>query len=411
MSETTATGSPDQPGEVSVTSYDASHIHVLHGVEAMRKRPGMWIGSTGIRGLHLMVYETVARSVDEVLADHADRVDVTLTADGGVRVADNGCGIPVAVEESTGPSAVETVLTLPDPGKRSGAGSTVSSGISGVGMSVVNALSSRLTVEVRRDGFRWSQEYERGVPVAPPAKHEATTAHGTAITFWADESIFETTRYETATLWQRFQELAFLTEGLTISLTDERTQRTGGGETEQGTVRMVCEGGLRDFVTHLNSPEEGQAHTGIITFEEENQEETISVAVAMQWTTSPQDRVRTFANTHRTYEGGTHEQGFLTALAALITTYARERRLLPEPGGGLSGDDVRAGLTAIVSVNLRDPQFEGSTRTRLANADVHTYVQNVVREHLTDWLDSNPTEAEAAMRRAVGTAIASRNGS
>lgn len=391
----------------AATSYEASHIHVLHGVDAMRKRPGMYIGSTGVRGLHHMVYETVDRSVHEVLAGHADSIDVTVTADGAVRITDNGCGIPVAVDGSTGTSYLESTLTEPyrgtRSGTRSGTGYYVSSGIHGIGMSVVNALSSRLAVEVRREGFRWSQEYERGVPVAPPIRHEATTAHGTTVTFLADADIFETTHYSGSTLWQRFQELAHLIPGLSISFTDERT---GDDEAGQTAVRQVCRGDLRDFVSLLNSQEGERGLAGVIRFKEEDPGRMISVEVATQWNTSAQDRVRSFTNTRPTYEGGTHEQGFLTALAALVDIRAREMRLLPEHGEALSGDDVRAGLTAIVSVMHHDPRFEGATRSRLANADVYTYVEKAVRVHLTDWLDTNPEEADVILRHAVATALA-----
>ncbi|MFD3652153.1 ATP-binding protein [Streptomyces sp. NPDC058620] len=402
----TESGNPDQSADANVTSYEASHIHVLHGVEAVRKRPGMYVGSTGERGLQELVYTAVDFAVDEVLAGHADTVDVTITSDGGgVRVADNGRGIPVAVEASTGKPAVETVLTEVRTGTRpSAAGYPVTGSRSGVELPIVTALSSRLTVEIRRDGFRWSQEYERGVPVAPLTQHEETTEHGTTITFWADPDVFSTTQYTFTLLSRRFQELAFLVEGLTMSLTDERPERTGGpGEAE--AARTLYDGGVRDFMAHLRSGEDDLLHPGVIGFGDENEEKTLSVDIALQWSASSQDRVHSFGNTHSTPEGGTHEQGFLSALATLITTHARTRQLLPECDE-LSADDIREGLTAIISVKHRHPEYEGCTRGRLANPEVRPYVENVVRGHMTTWLDHHPDEADAIVRHAIGAATA-----
>ncbi|MBY8888132.1 DNA topoisomerase (ATP-hydrolyzing) subunit B [Streptomyces sp. PTM05] len=387
-------------------SYDASAITVLEGLDAVRKRPGMYIGSTGERGLHHLVYEVVDNSVDEALAGHADTIGVTILADGGVRVIDNGRGIPVGIIPSEGKPAVEVVLTvLHAGGKFGGGGYAVSGGLHGVGVSVVNALSHRVAVEVRTDGHRWTQDYKLGVPTAPLAQHEATDETGTSVTFWADGDIFETTEYSFETLSRRFQEMAFLNKGLTISLTDERPEHVD----EEGnplSVRYHYEGGIVDFVKYLNSRKGEVIHPSVISVEAEDTERLLSVELAMQWNSQYTEGVYSFANTIHTHEGGTHEEGFRAALTGLVNRYAREKKLLREKDENLSGEDIREGLTAIISVKLGEPQFEGQTKTKLGNTEAKTYVQKVVHEHLTDWFDRNPNEAADIVRKGIQAATA-----
>ncbi|MEZ0064137.1 DNA gyrase subunit B [Streptacidiphilus sp. MAP12-20] len=400
--------SPEENGESGdgKKSYDASAIQVLEGLEAVRKRPGMYIGSTGERGLHHLVYEIVDNSVDEALAGHADTIDVTIMPDGAVRVIDNGRGIPVGVEKTTGKPAVEVVLTvLHAGGKFGGGGYAVSGGLHGVGVSVVNALSHRLAVEVRTDGYRWSQEYKIGVPVAPLAKHEETPETGTTVTFWADPDIFETTEYSFDTLSRRFQEMAFLNKGLTISLTDERPDHTDD-DGKPNSVRYHYEGGISDFVKYLNSRKGEVIHPTVIDFEAEDKDKKISVEIAMQWNTSYNEGVYSFANTIHTHEGGTHEEGFRAALTGLVNRYARDKKLLREKDDNLTGEDIREGLTAIISVKLGEPQFEGQTKTKLGNTEAKTFVQKVVHEHFNDWLDRNPNEGADIIRKAITAATA-----
>jgi DNA gyrase subunit B len=390
----------------SGSSYDASAITVLEGLDAVRKRPGMYIGSTGERGLHHLVQEVVDNSVDEALAGHADTIDVTILADGGVRVIDNGRGIPVGIIPSEGKPAVEVVLTvLHAGGKFGGGGYAVSGGLHGVGVSVVNALSNKLAVEVRTEGFRWTQDYKLGVPTAPLQKNEPTPETGTTVTFWADGDIFETTDYSFETLSRRFQEMAFLNKGLTISLTDERAEHVD----EDGkplNVRYYYEGGIVDFVKYLNSRKGELIHPTVIDIEAEDKERLLSVEVAMQWNTQYSEGVYSFANTIHTHEGGTHEEGFRAALTGLVNRYAREKKLLREKDENLAGEDIREGLTAIISVKLGEPQFEGQTKTKLGNTEAKTFVQKVVHEHLTDWLDRNPTEAADIIRKSIQAATA-----
>jgi DNA gyrase subunit B len=390
----------------SGSSYDASAITVLEGLDAVRKRPGMYIGSTGERGLHHLVQEVVDNSVDEALAGHADTIDVTILADGGVRVIDNGRGIPVGIIPSEGKPAVEVVLTvLHAGGKFGGGGYAVSGGLHGVGVSVVNALSNKLAVEVRTEGFRWTQDYKLGVPTAPLQKNEPTPETGTTVTFWADGDIFETTDYSFETLSRRFQEMAFLNKGLTISLTDERPEHVD----EDGkplNVRYYYEGGIVDFVKYLNSRKGELIHPTVIDIEAEDKERLLSVEVAMQWNTQYSEGVYSFANTIHTHEGGTHEEGFRAALTGLVNRYAREKKLLREKDENLAGEDIREGLTAIISVKLGEPQFEGQTKTKLGNTEAKTFVQKVVHEHLTDWLDRNPTEAADIIRKSIQAATA-----
>ncbi|WTD07318.1 DNA topoisomerase (ATP-hydrolyzing) subunit B [Streptomyces albidoflavus] len=399
-------------------SYDASAITVLEGLDAVRKRPGMYIGSTGERGLHHMVQEVVDNSVDEALAGHADFIDVTILADGGVRVIDNGRGIPVGIVPSEGKPAVEVVLTvLHAGGKFGGGGYAVSGGLHGVGVSVVNALSTRVAVEIRTDGYHWSQSYERGVPTAPLAQGEATEETGTSVTFWADSSIFETTDYSFETLSRRFQEMAFLNKGLTIKLTDERAsakatagadsdEATAGEPEEPRTVTYHYEGGIVDFVTYLNSRKGEVIHPTVIDIEAEDKDRLLSVEVAMQWNGGYSEGVYSFANTIHTHEGGTHEEGFRGALTTLVNKYARDRKLLREKDDNLTGDDIREGLTAIISVKLGEPQFEGQTKTKLGNTEAKTFVQKVVYEHLADWFDRNPNEAADIIRKGIAAATA-----
>ncbi|RPE33577.1 DNA topoisomerase (ATP-hydrolyzing) subunit B [Kitasatospora cineracea] len=400
-------GNPSQtPDPSDRKAYDASAIQVLEGLDAVRKRPGMYIGSTGERGLHHLVYEIVDNSVDEALAGHADTIGVTILADGGVRVVDNGRGIPVGIMPGQDRPAVEVVLTvLHAGGKFGGGGYAVSGGLHGVGLSVVNALSTRLTVDIRADGARWTQEYKVGAPTAPLARHEETDDTGTVITFWADPDIFETTVYSFETLSRRFQEMAFLNKGLTISLTDERPEHLD----EEGkplSVTYRYDGGIADFVAHLNSRKGEPVHPSVIDFEAEDKDKTISAEIAMQWSSSYTEGVYSFANTIHTHGGGTHEEGFRAALTGLMNRYARDKKLLREKDDNLSGEDIREGLTAIISVKLGEPQFEGQTKDKLGNTEAKTFVQKVVNEHLADWLDRNPNEATDIVRKSIQAASA-----
>ncbi len=404
--------------EATEGSYDASAITVLEGLDAVRKRPGMYIGSTGERGLHHMVQEVVDNSVDEALAGYADTIDVTILPDGGVRVVDNGRGIPVGMVASEGKPAVEVVLTvLHAGGKFGGGGYAVSGGLHGVGVSVVNALSTKVSVEIKTEGYRWTQEYKAGVPTAPLAQHEATEETGTSVTFWADGDIFETTEYSFETLSRRFQEMAFLNKGLKINLTDERdtAKATAGADTNEAgddtafeprSVSYHYEGGIVDFVKYLNSRKGEVVHPSVIDIEAEDKDKLLSIEVAMQWNSSYSEGVYSFANVIHTHEGGTHEEGFRAAMTSLINKYAREKRLLREKDDNLTGDDIREGLTAIISIKLSEPQFEGQTKTKLGNTEAKTFVQKVVYEHLNDWLDRNPNEATDIIRKAIQAATA-----
>ncbi|TNC18193.1 DNA topoisomerase (ATP-hydrolyzing) subunit B [Georgenia sp. 311] len=402
--------------------YDATNITVLEGLEAVRKRPGMYIGSTGERGLHHLVYEVVDNSVDEALAGHATTIDVTILEDGGVRVIDDGRGIPVDIVESEGKPAVEVVLTvLHAGGKFGGGGYAVSGGLHGVGVSVVNALSTRLIVEVHRDGAIWRQSYQDGVPTAPLAEVGTTDKTGTTVTFWPNADIFETTDFDFETLRARFQQMAFLNKGLRIALTDERAGVTDAGDEvtgdEKGSSDDAHEGhrevvyqyanGLQDYVQHLNSAKKVDLiNPEIIDIEAEDQDRKISVEIAMQWTSAYSESVHTYANTINTSEGGTHEEGFRAALTSLINRYAKDKNILKDKDDNLTGDDIREGLTAVISVKLGEPQFEGQTKTKLGNTEARTYVQQVVYSHLGDWLDSHPNEAKDVIRKAQQAAAA-----
>nr|WP_223185577.1 DNA topoisomerase (ATP-hydrolyzing) subunit B [Streptomyces sp. CBMA152] len=408
--ENTPSAAVGENGEVTA-SYDASAITVLEGLDAVRKRPGMYIGSTGERGLHHLVQEVVDNSVDEALAGHADTIDVTILADGGVRVVDNGRGIPVDLHPVEKKPAVEVVLTvLHAGGKFGGGGYAVSGGLHGVGVSVVNALSTKLAVDIKRDGYRWTQDYKLGVPTAPLAKHEQVEESGTTVTFWADPDVFETTEYSFETLARRFQEMAFLNKGLTIKLTDERESAkavSGADSAEESedqqalTVSYHYEGGIVDFVKYLNSRKGDLIHPTVIDVEAEDKERMLSAEIAMQWNSQYSEGVYSFANTIHTHEGGTHEEGFRAALTGLVNRYARDKKLLREKDDNLSGEDIREGLTAIISVKLGEPQFEGQTKTKLGNTEAKTFVQKVVHEHLTDWFDRNPNEAADIIRKAI----------
>ncbi|GAA1980697.1 DNA topoisomerase (ATP-hydrolyzing) subunit B [Isoptericola halotolerans] len=431
-------------------SYDAGNITVLEGLEAVRKRPGMYIGSTGARGLHHLVYEVVDNSVDEALAGHADTIDVTLLADGGVRVVDNGRGIPVAIHPTEGRPTVEVVMTiLHAGGKFGGGGYAVSGGLHGVGISVVNALSSRVVTEVRRDGFAWRQEFsDGGAPLGELQKLEPTDETGTTQTFWADGTIFETTDYDFETLRSRFQQYAFLNKGLRITLTDERTEHVSGpdeitgaldtseviaaldasdaaaavaaaespddevhdAESATGAVRTVTykyDNGLIDYVKHINAAKRSEIiHPEIIDIESEDTEAKISLEIALQWTNAYSESVHTFANTISTTEGGTHEEGFRAAMTTLVNSYARDKAILKEKDENLTGDDIREGLTAVLSVKLGEPQFEGQTKTKLGNTEAKTFVQRVVREKMIDWFDSHPNEARDIIRKAISASQA-----
>ncbi len=410
-------------------SYDASAITVLEGLDAVRKRPGMYIGSTGERGLHHLVWEVVDNSVDEALAGHCDCIDVTLLADGGVRVVDNGRGIPVDEHPGEKKPALTVVLTvLHAGGKFGGSGYKVSGGLHGVGLSVVNALSQRLTVDVKRDGYRWVQSFVYGEPTGPLQRLEPTEETGTTTTFWAAEDIFETTHYSFETIASRFREMAFLNKGLEIVVRDERPDFAAGiadavadptidiavdggpdgiRPDQHGGLerRFRYDGGLVDYVRHLNSTKD-EAHRTIISFEAFNDAVGMSLEVAMQWNTSFTESVHTFANTINTHEGGAHEEGFRSALTSTVNAWAETWGLVKKREDRLSGDDVREGLTAIVSIKLAEPQFEGQTKTKLGNTEAKSFVQKVVNDQLGAWFEKNPGEGRDIIRKSIAAATA-----
>ena len=425
MTSETPDSLPEQPEEHSAepeqaerthVEYGADEIQVLEGLEAVRKRPGMYIGSTGPRGLHHLVQEIVDNSVDEALAGYCDTIVVTILPDGGVRCVDNGRGIPVDIHKTEGKSTGEVVLTvLHAGGKFGGGGYAVSGGLHGVGSSVVNALSTRLDVEVRRQGYVWRQSYrDGGIPVAPLERAEESSETGTTITFWPDDSIFETIDFEYEVLRSRFQQMAFLNKGLRIDLVDERPSSAYEQETEPGQVVLqqrndsfLYERGLVDYVEYLNKVRKAEhVNDEVIDFESEDTERKIALEVAMQWTTSYTENVFTYANTINTHEGGTHEEGFRAALTTLVNKYARANNLLKEKDENLSGDDVREGLTAVISVKLSEPQFEGQTKTKLGNTEAKAFVQKVVGDRLGDWFDRNPVQAKNIIRKAIDAATA-----
>ncbi len=386
-------------------TYDASAIQVLEGLDAVRKRPGMYIGSTGERGLHHLVYEVVDNSVDEALAGYCTHIEVTILKDGGLSVVDNGRGMPVDEHPVEKTPAVEVILTvLHAGGQFGGGGYAVSGGLHGVGVTVVNALSTDLTVQVRRDGKLYEQSYKHGVPNAPLAIVGESSETGTKVTFWPDGDIFETTIFDFTTLARRFQEMAFLNKGLTISITDER-EAAVDVDGKPHTVVYKYDGGIADFVTHINQPK-GASHPTVITFGSEDDKRGISAEVALQWNDTYTESVYTFANTINTIEGGTHEEGFRTALTSLLNKFARDWNILKEKDPNLTGDDVREGLTAIVSVKLREPQFEGQTKTKIGNTEAKTFVKKIVNENLGAWFEANPSEGKDIARKCVNAASA-----
>ncbi len=379
------------------SSYDAQDITVLEGLEAVRRRPGMYIGSTGPRGLHHLVYEVVDNSVDEALAGHCDDVSVVIHPDNSVTVSDDGRGIPVAVMEKEQRPAVEVVLTVLHAGGKfgEGGGYKVSGGLHGVGVSVVNALSERLDVDVSRDGYVWSQSYERGKPLGELERGKATKQTGTTITFLPDADIFETLELDFTTLEERMRETAFLTRGLRIEIVDER------GEGHRAEFRY--EGGIVDFVSYLNENKE-PIHRKVISFAGESGEG--AVEVAMQWNSSYQESVFSFANNINTHEGGSHLSGFRSALTSALNKYARDKGELKEKDENLTGEDVREGLTAVISAKLSDPQFEGQTKTKLGNPGMQGFVHSIVNARLAEFLEENPKDARAVIRKAVSAAQA-----
>jgi len=386
-------------------SYDASNITVLEGLDAVRKRPGMYIGSTGERGLHHLVYEVVDNSVDESLAGYCDTINVTLQPDGSVKVIDNGRGIPVDMHPVEKKPALEVVLTVLHAGGKFGDGGySVSGGLHGVGISVVNALSTDLSVEVKRDGFHWFQEYKLGVPQKPLRKGDATPELGTTITFWPSKEIFETTDFSFETLSTRFREMAFLNKGLTITLKDERP----GHVDEKGAplyVHYKYDGGIIDFVRHLNLSK-GEQHKTIIAITSEDTKQKMSLEVAMQWNTTFTESVYTFANTINTHEGGTHEEGFRTALTSVVNKFGEEWGFIRKKEDRLTGDDIREGLTAIVSIKIGEPQFEGQTKTKLGNTEAKSFTQKAMNDQLTEWFEKNPSEGKDIVRKSIDAAAA-----
>ncbi|QTV80646.1 DNA topoisomerase (ATP-hydrolyzing) subunit B [Microbacterium sp. NIBRBAC000506063] len=392
-------------------------MQVLEGLEAVRKRPGMYIGSTGPRGLHHLVQEIVDNSVDEAMAGYCDTIDVTILEDGGIRVIDNGRGIPVDPHSSDpSKSTVEVVLTiLHAGGKFGGGGYAVSGGLHGVGSSVVNALSTRFEVEIKRQGHVWRHSFaDGGVPQQSLEKGEETDETGTKITFWPDPTIFtETVDFDYETLRTRFQQMAFLNKGLRITLNDERessayeVEHEGTVSTKQPGDEFYYERGLVDYVEYLNKVRKAEpVNDEIIAFDAEDTVRKISVEIAMQWTTSYNENVFTYANVINTHEGGTHEEGFRAALTTLVNKYARSKNYLKEKDDNLSGEDVREGLTAVISVKLSEPQFEGQTKTKLGNTEAKAFVQKVVGDQLGDWFDRSPDQAKRVITKAIDAATA-----
>ena len=414
----------EQPHE-----YGASDITVLEGLEAVRKRPGMYIGSTTERGLHHLVYEVVDNSVDEALAGYASHIEVKIQADGGVRVQDDGRGIPVDEHPTEHKSTVEVVMTvLHAGGKFGGGGYAVSGGLHGVGISVVNALSKKVITEVHRQGYSWHISFANGgIPDGPLRRGKASQKTGTIQTFYPDPEIFETVEFDFETLRARFQQMAFLNKGLTISLTDERDQFEGGDEVAEEedekdkvlplnrvgansegyrTVTYRYDNGLFDYVHFLNAGSKTVINEDIIYFEAEDTVRHMALEVAMQWTGSYKESVHSYANTINTHEGGTHEEGFRAALTSLVNRYARENKLLRDKDDNLTGEDVREGLTAVISIKISEPQFEGQTKTKLGNSEAKSFTQREINDHMADWFDRNPAVAKDVVRRAITAAQA-----
>ena len=425
-------------------AYDAGSITILEGLEAVRKRPGMYIGSTGARGLHHLIWEIVDNSVDEAMAGYADKVTVKLLEDGGVEVIDNGRGIPVEMHASGAPTVQVVMTQLHAGGKFDSDSYAVSGGLHGVGISVVNALSTRVEAEIKRDGKHWYQNFQNAVPDDLVEGGNARGT-GTKIRFWADPEVFETTEYDYDIIARRLQEMAFLNKGLSIELIDERVTEeqieleeiadaesgeTSADETsfddapdagdtfneESGEaaetaaekkrrkkVTFHYPDGLTDYVKYLNKSKTA-IHPTIVSFDAKGEDH--EVEVALQWNQGYKQSVHTFANTINTHEGGTHEEGFRAALTSLMNRYAKEHKLIKEKDGNLSGDDCREGLAAVISVKVGDPQFEGQTKTKLGNSEIKGFVQRAVNEHVNDWFDANPAEAKAIINKAVSSAHA-----
>ncbi|WP_026925223.1 DNA topoisomerase (ATP-hydrolyzing) subunit B [Glycomyces arizonensis] len=382
--------------------YSASSLTVLEGLEAVRKRPGMYIGSTGERGLHHLLQEVVDNSVDEALAGFCTDIDVALLADGGIRVTDNGRGFPVDLHPKLKKPGVEVALTvLHAGGKFDSQTYAVSGGLHGVGVSVVNALSTQLSVEIRRDGHVWRQHYKNAQP-GPLEKGERSDETGTIVTFWPDGDIFETLEFDYKTVYRRLQEMAFLNKGLSITLRDERPEHV---EDESGTkeVTFKYDEGIADFVRHLNTSK-NPIHPTVVAFSAD--EDGQAVEIAMQWNESYGESVYTFANAINTHEGGTHEEGFRSALTNAVNRYGLEKKILKSEKDRLSGDDIREGLAAIISVKLREPQFEGQTKTKLGNTEIRSFVQRICNEWLPDWLDRHPKEARTIVQKSASAAQA-----
>ncbi|EFK55323.1 DNA topoisomerase (ATP-hydrolyzing) subunit B [Corynebacterium genitalium ATCC 33030] len=421
-------------------NYDASSITILEGLEAVRKRPGMYIGSTGSRGLHHLVWEVVDNSVDEAMAGYADKVEVTLLADGGVQVVDNGRGIPVEMHPSGAPTVQVVMTQLHAGGKFDSESYAVSGGLHGVGISVVNALSTRVEADIKRDGKHWYQNFTNAIP-EELVEGDNARGTGTSIRFWPDAEIFETVEFDYDIIARRLQEMAFLNKGLTITLKDERVSDEElelEAIAEEGDTAQVVEGdsfadedvvdkqedgdvaptskkkrekkvtyhypnGLVDYVNYLNRTKTA-IHPTIVGFEAKGTDHELEIA--MQWNGGFKESVHTFANTINTHEGGTHEEGFRAALTSLMNRYAREHKLIKDKDPNLTGDDCREGLAAVISVRVGDPQFEGQTKTKLGNSEIKGFVQRAVNEHLNDWFDANPAEAKVIIKKAVSSSQA-----
>ena len=419
-------------------AYDAGSITILEGLEAVRKRPGMYIGSTGVRGLHHLIWEIVDNSVDEAMAGYADKVIVTLREDGGVEVIDNGRGIPVEMHASGAPTVQVVMTQLHAGGKFDSESYAVSGGLHGVGISVVNALSTRVEADIKRSGKHWYQNFTNAIP-DELVEGDNARGTGTTIRFWPDPEIFETVEFNYDTIARRLQEMAFLNKGLTIVLRDERaiskeqaeleeiaeagdapvslssldekgeSGADGEGDEAQAAKKKKKEvtyhypNGLQDYVEFLNKTKSA-IHPTIVAFDVKGEDH--EVEIALQWNQGYKESVHTFANTINTHEGGTHEEGFRAALTSLMNRYAKEHKLLKEKDGNLSGDDCREGLAAVISVKVGDPQFEGQTKTKLGNSEIKGFVQRAVNEHLNDWFDANPAEAKVIINKAVSSAYA-----
>ncbi|MEB3069284.1 DNA topoisomerase (ATP-hydrolyzing) subunit B [[Mycobacterium] vasticus] len=413
------------PTVAAQNQYGADSIKVLEGLEAVRKRPGMYIGSTGERGLHHLIWEVVDNAVDEAMAGFATKVAVRILEDGGVEVTDDGRGIPVAMH-ATGVPTVDVVMTVLHAGGKFEEGAyTVSGGLHGVGVSVVNALSSRLEADILRDGHEWFQTYDKSVP-GTLRQGDKTKKSGTTIRFWADPDIFETTTYDFETVARRLQEMAFLNKGLTIDLTDERVRVeevvdevvSDTADAPKTAEQQAAEaqgphkvkhrtfhypGGLRDFVAHINRSKT-PIHQSVVDFDGKGTGH--EVEIAMQWNNGYSESVHTFANTINTHEGGTHEEGFRSALTSVVNKYAKDKKLLKDKDPNLTGDDIREGLAAVISVKVSQPQFEGQTKTKLGNTEVKSFVQKVCNEQLGHWFEANPAEAKTIINKAVSSAQA-----